>query len=108
MFSPSAEGLVFHARVYDGELPATALERVNSGELRAVSVGFRPLASRTRQDADGPITERSEIALEELSLAPQGQHEGALVLSVRSDTQVSQQTPRLDALRRRRSLLVIP
>lgn len=103
-FTPSAEGLVFAARVYDGTLPQAALERVNSGELRAVSVGFRPIVTRTRRDREGEITERAEISLDELSLAAQGQHDGAAVLSVRA----GQGTPRLDQLRRRRSLLVVP
>lgn len=106
-FSPSDEGLMFRARIYDGELPQAALERVSDPKhpehLGAVSIGFRSIADRKRRDAHGEITERTEIALEELSLAAvgQGQHEGALVLSVRSEPG----TPRLDALRRRRILL---
>lgn len=109
-FSPSAEGLMFRARLYDGELPSAALERVSDPQhpehLGAVSIGFRPIVTRTKRDAQGEIVERAEIAIEELSLATvdQAQHEGALVLSVRSE----QGTPRLDALRRRRAVLAIP
>lgn len=105
-FSPSADGLMFRARLYDGTLPTAALERVHSGELAAVSIGFRPIAKTKRVDQLGEITLRTEISLEELSLATvdQAQHEGALVLSVRTDPG----TPRLDALRRRRAMLLVP
>lgn len=103
-FEPSGEGLVFRARLHDGSLAEIARDRLSRGELPAVSIGFRPLASRTRADALGDITERTEISLDELSLCETGQHEGARVLAVRAVAG----TPRLDALRRRRALLVTP
>lgn len=116
-FAPANEGLMFRARLYDGELPSAALERVSDPKhpehLGAVSIGFRPIVTRSKRDAHGEIVERAEIAIEELSLATlgQAQHEGALVLAVRSiggADSAPPMTPRLDALRRRRALLVIP
>lgn len=104
-FTTSDEGLVFESRLYDGVLAEVARERLGRGELPAVSVGFRALATRTRRDAGGELVERSEIALDELSLCPQGQHDGALVLSVRA---AKLGTPRLDRLRQRRLLLGPP
>lgn len=101
-FSPAAEGLAFRARLYDGEIADVARVRLHAGELPAVSVGFRALQSARRVDADGPLIVRQEIALEELSLARIGQHDGAEVLAIRS----ASGTPRLDALRRRRALLL--
>jgi len=101
-FSTSDEGLVFDSRLYDGVLAEVARERLGRGELPSVSMGFRALATRTRHDADGEITERSEISLDELSLCAQGQHSGAAVLSIRAVG-----TPRLDALRKRRLLLLL-
>lgn len=101
-FSPANEGLAFRSRLYDGEIADHARTRLHAGELPAVSVGFRPLRSARRLDADGPLIIRQEIALEELSLCPAGQHDGAEVLTIRS----ASSTPRLDALRRRRALLV--
>lgn len=107
-FTPSAEGLVFHARMSDTKMAQEALERVSDphhpDHLGAVSIGFRPIAQMKRSDPMGEITLRTEIALDELSLADVGQHPDAKVLAVRSE----EGTPRLDALRRRKALLIAP
>ena len=101
-FTKSAEGLVFRARATDSTFAESTLERVRTGELPSVSVGFRAIKSVKRSDARGPVTVRAEIAIEELSLAEQGQHVEAKVLAVRAE----EGTPRLDALRRRKLLLL--
>lgn len=99
-----AEGaLLFRARMNDSKFGQRTLARVNDGELPAVSLGFRSLRHLTRSDPRGPVTRRLEIAVEELSLAEMAQHEGTLVLSVRSESG----TPRLDELRRRKLLLPV-
>ncbi len=85
-FERSLEGLVFRARVSDSEWAGETLERVNNGELRAVSVGFYGMRSVNRMDGAGRrVTRRTEIGIRELSLARTGQHEGAGVLAVRSE-----------------------
>jgi phage head maturation protease len=100
----AAEGaLLFRARMTDSQFASKTLARVNDGELPAVSLGFRSLRHLTRSDARGPVTRRTEIAIEEMSLAEVAQHEGTLVLNVRSE----EGTPRLDALRKRRLLLPV-
>jgi len=100
-FEDSAEGLIFRARMTDSRYASTTLGRINDGELTDVSLGFRSLRHLTRSDpTKGPVTRRTEVAIEELSLARVGQHDGTKILSVRSEG-----TPRLDALRRRKLLL---
>jgi HK97 family phage prohead protease len=102
-----AEGaLLFRARMADTKYGQRTLGRVNDGELPAVSLGFRSIRHHTRSDPRGPVTRRLEIAVEELSLAEIAQHEGTLVLSVRSEG-VTVVTPRLDELRRRKLLLPV-
>lgn len=101
-FRPSGEGLVFYARMSDTNYAKQTLQDVNDGKLRAVSVGFRPIRSGKRSDPSGLVTVRNEIAIEELSLAQQGQHEDALVLAVRA----IEGTPRLDALRKKKLILL--
>jgi len=101
--SASEGALLFRARMSDTKYASRTLGRVNDGELPAVSLGFRSLRHLTRSDPRGPVTRRTEIAVEELSLAEVAQHEGTLVLSVRSESA----TPRLDALRKRRLLLPV-
>ena len=102
-FRDSSEGLVYVSRTDDNSHAREALKRVNDGVLRSVSVGFAPLKNLTRSDAiRGLVTVRDEIRLAELSLCEKGQHEGAAVLSVRS----AAGTPRLDALRRKRTLFL--
>jgi len=99
-FERSDEGLMFRARATDSRYAVATLARVHAGELPGVSVGFRSIASAKRPDPRGIVTTRTEIAIEELSLARQAMYEGAGVLTVRAETE----TPRLDALRRRRLL----
>lgn len=112
-FHATSEGLAWRARMADTRYAGATLERVTDpdhpdGHLGAVSIGFKPKAQqqRTYPRLGGGIY-RTEIALAELSLAPdgQGQRSSGKVLAVRSSTDG---TPRLDALRRRRSLLVTP
>ena len=93
---------MFRARISDTKYAAATLARVNAGELPAVSIGFRSLHKMTRSDPRGPVTRRTEIAIDEMSLARVAQHDDARILVVRSTA-----TPRLDDLRRRRVLLGI-
>jgi HK97 family phage prohead protease len=106
-FERSAEGLMFVARLSKVPEADHALELVNDGPLRSVSVRFRAYQSAFRSSRDGRVTVRKEIGLRELSLVPTGfgAHEDAEVLAVRSEAAA---TPRLDALaeRRRRTFLI--
>lgn len=81
-FAASSEGLVFRARLFKTEEGDAMLEKVNSGEVSDVSIGFNPYKSETINN----VVVRKEIGLVELSLAPSGmgQHEGATVLAVRA------------------------
>lgn len=85
IFSRSAEALVFEAlasKTRDGD---EALELVNDGAMRSVSVGFKPIKTTMRQWALGKGQYRTEVQLRELSLAPTGfgQYAEAGVLAVR-------------------------
>lgn len=106
-FDRSAEGLVFRARATDSTFARMTLDRVNAGELPEVSVAFRPIRHAKRPTPKGIVTRRLEIAIAELSLAEPGTglHQGARVLAVRSAPAGASDTPRLDALRRRRALM---
>ncbi|MEM9040769.1 MAG: HK97 family phage prohead protease [Actinomycetota bacterium] len=98
-FERSAEGLMFTAPLSKTREADETLELVNDGAMRSVSVRFRSFKNGRRTSADGVVTRRLEIGLRELSLVPTGfgQHEGAEILTVRSETD----TPLRDALRRR-------
>lgn len=108
-FEESADALLFRARVSETKEGDDKLQLVHDGALRSVSVRFRPLGSRKRTAPMGTVISRTEVAIRELSLAPTGfgQHPDAEVLVVRSEIE-EVGTPRLDALRRRRSLLIMP
>lgn len=107
-FEPSAEGLMFRARLSKTVAADEALELVNDGALTDASIGFLAVASRRRAMTAGLVVVRTEIAIRELSLAPTGfgQHAGAGVLAVRSDD--TDPTPALDRSRRRYALLLDP
>ena len=115
-FAATSEGLAWRARMADTRYAGATLERVTDpdhpdGHLGAVSVGFKPKAQQSRTfPGVGAGVYRTEIALAELSLAPAhaAQRSAGKVLAVRSSTTADAGTPRLDALRRRRSLLVTP
>lgn len=106
-FQRSHEGLIFTAALSKTNAADEALELVNDGAMRSVSVGFRPVQHIKRAMADGEVTVRTEVALKELSLAPTGfgQYQEALVSSVREEQLT---TPILDALQRRRARIVAP
>ena len=106
-FVVGQESLDFQARVSETVAGTEALALLADGAIGDVSIGFRPIKAKRLRDADGDYVMRTEVGLIELSLAPVGlaQHEGAQVLAVRSQ---ANGTPRLDALRRRRGLLVTP
>lgn len=106
-FSDGGDHLRFSARISETRDGDEALALIGDGALRSVSVRFRSLGSRFRQAVQGRVTTRTEIALRELSLVPTGfgAHPGAEVLAVRHQLD---DTPRLDALRKRRRLLVMP
>jgi len=107
-FERGQDGLDFTARVSETKDGDDILTLVNDGALRSVSVRFRAFGSRQRMTARGKVTTRTEIGLRELSLVPSGfgAHDGAEVLAVRSELEAAG-TPRLDALRKRRALLII-
>lgn len=110
-FRAGRSELEFTARISDTAAGNEALALVNDGALRDVSIRARPVAARDRSDAEGPYVYRTEVALMELSLAPTGfgQIPGAEVLAVRAhQLDDGPGRPRLEALRRRRSLLVLP
>jgi phage head maturation protease len=111
-FERSADGLMFVAPLARTRDADEALELVNAGVLTDASVRYRSFDDRQRVGRQGPITTRFEIGIRELSLAPTGfgQHAGAEVLMVRSENPAADpaETPRLDALRRRRRLLITP
>lgn len=105
--------LAFHARASATRDADEALELVRDGALRDVSIGAREVAARTLRDGKGPYLYRTESALRELSLAPTGfgQYADAKVLEVRAtalDDGQADARPRLEALRRRRTLLRLP
>lgn len=80
---------------------AGADEVLEDETWRDVSVGFAPMRDAFRHtDFHGRITQRVEIRLEELSLAPNGTalHKGAEVLAVRAQ---GLETPKLAAMRRK-------
>lgn len=66
-FHRSAEGLLFEAPLSKTRDADEALELVNDGAMRSVSVGFRPLQHVVRQSGTGPVTWRTEVALRELT-----------------------------------------
>lgn len=83
-FQRSSQGLIFAAKVSRTQAGDEMLELVNDGAVRDVSIGFRAM----KQRSDGNHIIRTEIALEELSLAPvgHGQIPGAEVKAVRTLT----------------------
>lgn len=109
-FSRSDEGLMFEAPISKTARGDEMLTLVADGAMRSVSVGFRPLHQKQRMAPEGRVTTRTEVALRELSLAPSGfgQYPEALVDAVRTEEDEQEGTPALDALRRRKSLLVLP
>lgn len=101
-FAPSAEGLMFTARAFaESSLAEEVLaDGVGPhGRYPSVSIGHYTVRPRATRHRAGEHVHRLEIALEELSLAEQGQHSTAKVLAVRAGT------PQLDALRRRLATL---
>lgn len=106
-FERGEHAVAFEAKISETPGGDEALTLVNDGALRSVSVRFRDFSPpRFRSSPEGRVTTRTEIGLRELSLLPTGfgAHEGAEVLAVRSE---GIETPRLDALRRRKALLLV-
>lgn len=89
-FTRSAEGLLFEAKVSKTRDGDEALELVNDGAMRSVSVGALPIAPPTPKGGWAlrakDVVRRTAINLKELSLAPTGwgQVPEARVLSVRA------------------------
>lgn len=109
-FHPSAEGLVFAAPLSKTRAADETLELVNDGAERSVSVRFRSLRNGQRRAPEGPVTQRLEIAIRELSVVPTGfgQHDGAEILNVRSlveDLEDIEQRWTADKIRRRLAML---
>ena len=96
--SDDEQALMFEALVDRG---AEGDRLLTDEEWRDVSVSFTPIRNAHRTtEYHGRITQRVEIRLEELSLAPNGTglSKGAEVLAVRAQ---GQSTPRLDVVRRK-------
>lgn len=112
IFRATPTHLEFEARASKTRAADEALELVNDGILRDVSIGFRAFRSRIGRDAEGSYTERMEAMPLELSLAVTGTglHPGAQVVGVRAagGPGADPGTPRLDAARRRLALLLTP
>lgn len=112
------DALGFEARASRTRAGDEALELVNDGALRSVSIGFRPVAYKRARDTTGDYVLRTETALRELSLAATGfgVYDDGAVLEVRagaggSDLELERADggrPRLEALARRRRLLMLP
>ena len=83
-FERSAEGLVFRATLSKTQAADEMLELVKDEVVTDVSIGFRGY----KHSMQGETLLRTEIGLSELSLAPNGmgQHQGAQVLAVRSES----------------------
>ena len=99
--SDDESALMFTAELHRNAEADAILE--NLDEWRDVSIGFSAIRNAERySDHHGRITQRVEIGLRELSLAPTGTGlaKGAEVLAVRSAT-----TPRLHRLRQRKVFL---
>jgi len=113
-FERAERGLTFVAYVSRTRDADEALELVNDGAMRSVSVGVLPMTHQHVRLAAGLVTLRTSVGLRELSIAPTGfgQVPGAVVEAVRSDGDEAPDGPdalALDnALRRRarRPLLV--
>jgi Escherichia/Staphylococcus phage prohead protease len=110
-FRVTPAALEFHARLSATRRADEVLALVNDGIYGDVSIGFRAFRTRPgKPDQDGPWLERMEAEAFELSIATvgTGAYPGAVVTAVRTAASVPSATPRLDELRRRRSLLILP
>lgn len=104
--STTEQALMFEATISRTALGNDMLELVADHALEDVSITYKPIRTRTRTTAAGPVTSRVEVALRELSLAPPGfgLHDDAKVLAMRA-AEEDPGTPRLDRYRRRGLLL---
>lgn len=101
--SEDESALMFRAFLNQSDAANELLEQLD--EWRDVSVGFTALRNAKRvTDHHGPIVQRVELRLDELSLAPTGTGltKGAEVVARRA---AQLETPRLDVLRKRLILL---
>ena len=106
--STAERSLMFEARVEQGREGDALLAAID--EWGDASVTFDPVRTTHRAtEHHGRITQRAEIRIVELALAPSGLGlaKGAEVLMVRS-AQPAGRTPRLDEARRRRAALLLP
>lgn len=110
-FVPSAEGLMFAAPLSKTRAADETLELVNDGAERSVSLRFRSLRNGHRRSIEGPVTQRLEIAIKELSVVPTGfgQHDGAEIHNVRAldDEDLEEVAQRWTAETIRRRLTVL-
>jgi len=83
-FDDSESHLAFRATIDETEDGDEALAEVETGDLRSVSLGFRP-RRHAPADSNGVIW-RQKADIRELSLTPVGQYEDAKVLAVRDAT----------------------
>lgn len=99
VFRAGPDGLEFEATLSNTRGADEMLELLSDGAVGDVSIAAWPIKSSRRDN----IVWRDEISIAELSLAPvgHGQHAGAKVLAMRADNRT-----RLEALRRRRALLI--
>lgn len=108
-FKRSAEGLVFSAKVSRTVAGDEALELVRDGALGDVSISARPIRQSQRPSPRGMVVRRLEIALRELSLAPNGMgaRPEAKVLVMRTEHDELDGTPRRDHVSSRLRALLL-
>jgi len=94
-----AAGVYGRFRVSQTVAGTEVLELVRDGALDAFSVGFVPIRDRDTRDADGPLVERTEVALREVSVVTFPAYEGAAIAGVRSEPAIT-----ADEARRRMAL----
>lgn len=81
------DGLSMSFRLDDTPDGNTARYKLLDGQVPALSVGFVPGITRTRQGPDGPVEHRVTVrALDHVALVPAGAHDHAVVTAVRNQT----------------------
>lgn len=80
-FNDSRRELQFRAYIDENEEGDDAIERIEAGDWRGVSLRFRP--RRAEQPDGSGVIRRTQADIRELSIAATGQYEDAQVLAMR-------------------------
>lgn len=80
-----AAGLFGAFRVSQTQTGDEVLELVRDGALDSFSIGFRPVRERSAHDPSGPVVERTEVALREVSVVTFPAYAGAQIAGVRAE-----------------------